>query len=210
MKRRVVFGAGGVIVAVLSVLAAAAVGAFAAGGSPNAGVAARNNGIAAPSVGEVASFPVLGQAATATSEVSPQVLGLLESAGGEYHPNPSLGRTVVNNAVATAAVVPAEGAVCFVVLGHVGGSSSICEPEAGAAKEGLGVVESVPNGKYVTVGVQPTSEAASTVVVTDAAGKETRVELTAQNGYAFESSSKPVAMHWINSSRTHSTLLPKE
>jgi len=207
MKRRVVFGAGGVIVAALSVLAAVAVGAFASNVEQ---ATTPNSGITAPSAAQVANFPVLGQAAT-TGEAStnPEALQLLDSVGGKYHANLSLGRNVVSNTVATAIVVPGEGAVCFVVLGHVGGSSSMCEPEAGAAKEGLGIVESVPNGKYVTVGVKPASEAASTVVATNAAGEETSVELSAQNGYAFESSSKPVAIHWISSSGPQSTLLPK-
>ncbi len=214
MKRRVAFGAGGVVVAALSVLAAAAVGAFASGSpTKSAGQATTpNGGITAPSATQIASFPVLGQAATSgEASTSPEVLQMLKSAEGQYHANPSLGRNVVSNAVATAVVVPGEGAMCLVVVGHVGASSSVCEPEAGASKEGLGMVETVPSGGYVIVGVKPASAAASTVVVTNEAGQETSIKLSAQNGYAFEISGKPVKMDWIGSNGTQSsTALPKE
>lgn len=214
-QRHVMFGAGGVLTAALCVLAGAAAGAFASGGSPNVGQAPTpNSGIAAPSAAQVASFPVLGQAATTgEASTSPQALHMLESSETQYHVNPALGRDVVNNAVATAVMVPGEGAVCFLVLGNVGPSSSLCGPEAGAAKEGLSVVESLPSGGYVIVGVRPASEAASTVVVTNEAGEETSFKLSAQNGYAFETNGKPVAMHWISgngTTATQSTLLPKE
>lgn len=211
MKRRFVFGAGGVIVAALSVLAAVAVGAFASGSpTKSAGQATvPSTGIAAPSAAQVASFPVLGQAATSgEASTSPEAVQMLE---GQYHANPSLGRNVVSNAVATAVVVPGEGAVCLVILGHVGASSSVCEPEAGASKEGLGMVEALPSGKYVIAGVKPASDAGSTVVVTDEAGQETTIKLNAQNGYAFEVSGKPVKTDWIGSNGTQSsTALPKE
>ncbi len=167
--------------------------------------------VSEPNSSQTAAFPVLGQPPTAADSVTntPRVVSALTQTESEAGANPSLGREVVANSAGSAVLVPAEGAVCLVSMRGSEDTASFCQGDSAAAASGIGSDEVINNGEHFSViGVLPATASASDLRAVTEAGVEMPVELNADDGYAFQTTTKPVALHFtgVNGSR-HSQAL---
>lgn len=179
-------------------MAAASLALSGALASASPGGEASSPQLAAPSAAQLSAFPVLGRPATESDSVirSTAALEALQEAQVRYAANPSLGRVVAATSAGTVAVVPGEGVLCLLILRAGEQAGSFCEPTALAATEGLGVRTDVNEERYALLGVFPASAGATDLRVIGAAGAQTPVQLTAQAGYAVETTSRPTSLRW--------------
>jgi len=198
-----------------SVGVATATGAFSgpravpeSSGSQPTQVASLDSGIARPDASQIAAFSAFARAPQSQDlgATDPGLLQGLNLAQQQFAVNPSLGRNVYSDASTQIYIYPGRGAMCFGAVSSQTGTTVGCTTTAAAVERGLGSHLTLGEMSIVQ-GVLPAGT--HDVVVTDAAGRKTAVNLTADGGYVAQLSTPPAKLTYTGRSGTqHEQDLP--
>lgn len=164
-------------------------------------IASPTAGIARAAADQVSAFPAFGRAPSESDRgaTDPRLLRGLARAQQQFEVNPSLGRNVYTSTDTQLYLFPGRGVVCFGVISSETGTTVGCNATSAAAQQGLGC-QIMVGGTSIVQGVLPAG--AHDVVITDTAGHETTLELTADGAYVARLNAPATTLRYVDRTGT--------